>query len=242
MKQLELSLAYFYPTLMNTYGDYGNVLALIHRARIRGISLKVHHINIADNFDSNSYDLLFMGGGQDVSQSIVAKDLMSKKNEIKKFIFGNKPGLLICGAYQLFGKEFVTLQKEIIPGLELLPIVTIAHAERLIGDVLLTSQRFGQIIGFENHSGKTYFLDKDNHPLGRVMVGGGNNASDGNEGIIYHNVIASYLHGSLLPKNPKITDFLLEQAFILKYPKQIFLKADSKIEDEARLQAIKKIF
>jgi CobQ-like glutamine amidotransferase family enzyme len=124
--------------------------------------------------------------------------------------------LMICGLYQLFGKFFKTQDSHTIEGIGLLDIETHAGPERLIGNIVTKSYEFGEIIGYENHSGQT-FLGKGVQPLGMVLKGAGNNGQDGTEGARYRNVLASYLHGSLLPKNPAIADFLIEKAIIKKY-------------------------
>jgi len=121
------------------------------------------------------------------------------------------PMLMICGMYQLFGRFFRTLKGEEIVGANILPIETIAGDERMIGNIVIRSQEFGDIVGYENHSGQT-FLDKTAKPLGQVIKGAGNNMTDANEGVRYKNIIATYLHGPILPKNPQIADFLIGEA------------------------------
>jgi len=145
--------------------------------------------------------------------------------------------LMICGLYQLFGKFFKTSSGEIIKGIELFDIETYGKSERLIGNIVTHSQQFGDIVGYENHSGQT-FLGQSVTPLGQVRLGAGNNTADDGEGARYKNVIGSYLHGSILPKNPKIADFLIEQAVVKKYGKFTNKKFDDSISDMARKVAI----
>jgi hypothetical protein len=147
--------------------------------------------------------------------------------------------LVICGLYQLFGKFFKTQDGHIIEGINLLDIETHAGPERLIGNIITKSAQFGDIIGYENHSGQT-FLGKHVQPLGRVIKGAGNNGQDDTEGARYKNVIASYLHGSLLPKNPALADFLIEQAVVKKYGEFVPTVIDDRFAELARDIAAKR--
>jgi CobQ-like glutamine amidotransferase family enzyme len=146
---------------------------------------------------------------------------------------------MICGLYQLFGKFFKTQEGHVIKGIELFDAKTYAGPERLIGNIVIDSPEFGQIIGYENHSGQT-FLGHDTKPLGQIVKGAGNNGKDNTEGARYHNVIGSYLHGSLLPKNPNVADFLIEQAAIRKYGEFTPTVIDDHFAEEARKIAAKR--
>ena len=137
---------------------------------------------------------LYGGGGQDSGQTIIKNDLLKRADELKQLATSGVPMLMICGMYQLFGRFFRTLKGEEIIGANILPIETIAGNERMIGNIVIKSHEFGEIVGYENHSGQT-FLDKETTPLGNVIKGAGNNMSDPYEGVRYHNIIATYLHG-----------------------------------------------
>lgn len=203
-----LSIAWLYATKMNIYGDRGNVIALAQRARWRGIDVVVHETGIGDPIPSDT-DIFFFGGGQDQSQVDVARDLQGAKGEaIKAAVEAGAAALTICGGYQLFGHEYLPHDADPLPGIGLFDVVSRAGPERFIGNVVVESQ-WGELVGFENHSGLT-FLGDDLSPMGKVSVGRGNNGQDGTEGAIYKNALGCYMHGALLPKNPRLTDWLIE--------------------------------
>ena len=166
--------------------------------------------NLGDKFNKDVY-IIIGGGGQDSGQEKIQEDLKYISNKLKILAENGTPMLVICGMYQLFGRFFRTLKGEEIVGANILPIETIAGDERMIGNIVIKSQEFGDIVGYENHSGQT-FLDKTAKPLGQVIKGAGNNMIDANEGVRYNNIIATYLHGPILPKNPQIADFLISEA------------------------------
>ena len=210
-----LTILQLYPRDMNIYGDRGNTLALKKRAEQHGLAVTVVDYNPGDSFPKN-IDIIIGGGGQDSGQEKIKDDLLAIKDTLHELANNGVPMLLICGLYQLFGKYFKTQTGHTIDGIGLLDITTVAGPERLIGNIVIQSEQFGEIIGYENHSGQTY-LGVDIQPLGQVIIGAGNNSRDGVEGATYKNVIGSYMHGSLLPKNPAITDWLIEKAAINKY-------------------------
>ena len=146
------------------------------------------------------------------------------------------PTLVICGAYQLFGEEFITETGDRIPGAGILPLRTKASQQRSIGNIVVTSSKFGRIVGYENHSGQT-FLKDDLQPLGVAIKGDGNNRRDHYEGIIYHNLIGSYCHGPILPKNPRLADFLISQALKNRGENGRLWPLDDKLELQASEQA-----
>ena len=240
---MRLVIAQLYPRQMNLYGDWGNVLALKKRLEWRGIETEVIEYNPGDNFIdiAQNADILVGGGGQDSGQTEVYQDLLKIGNQIKKLADNGTPMLMICGMYQLFGKAFTTVDSVKMKGIGLLDITTTGSESRLIGNTIIHSKKFGDIVGYENHSGQTT-LGNDMTPLGTVILGAGNNEHDGHEGIIYKNIIGSYLHGSLLPKNPKLTDFLIKTAWRRKYPYQPLPDIDrpeiDKITDLARKTAM----
>ncbi len=200
---------------MNIYGDWGNVLTVKRRAEWHGYSVKLIEYNPGDTFPE-SVDIVIGGGGQDSGQSVIQADLQSIAPRLTKLAKDGTPMLVICGLYQLFGNFFKTRDGITIPGIGIFNIETHGGPERLIGNIVTESEQFGQIVGYENHSGLTY-LGKDVQPFGVVRKGAGNNGQDNYEGARVHNVIGSYLHGSLLPKNPAIADWLIEQACMRRF-------------------------
>ena len=206
-----ITIIQLYPKDMNLYGDWGNTLVLKKRLEWRGFSVEIIDHNPGDTTDFSTGDIFVGGGGQDAGQLAIQDDLLSRGEELKTLANNGAPMLLICGMYQLFGRQFVTNDGSIIRGIGVLPVETTAGEERLIGNITLESERFGTIVGYENHSGQT-FLDDTVQPLGKVVRGAGNNTTDGTEGVQFNNVIATYLHGSLLPKNPTIADFLIAKS------------------------------
>ncbi len=200
---------------MNIYGDYGNVLVLRRRLEWYGYEVNVLSYNPGDDFPAD-VDIIVGGGGQDSGQNKIQEDLISISPKLHELANHDTPMLVICGLYQLFGKFFKTADGDVIQGIGIFDIETYGKSERLIGNTVSVSDEFGEIIGYENHSGQTY-LAKEVKPLGRVRLGAGNNLESDTEGARYHNVIGSYLHGSLLPKNPKIADFIIERAVTKKY-------------------------
>lgn len=213
--QRELTIVSLYPRDMNIYGDRGNVLALARRARAHGFEPRVVEVNPGDPLP-DTVDIVIGGGGQDSGQGRVAKDLAARADEIRALASDGTPMLMICGLYQLFGHRFVTHTGEELAGIGVLDVETRGGSERMIGNIVLDSEEFGEIIGYENHSGNTT-LGAGSRPLGRVAQGAGNNPDDGVEGARTGNVIGSYLHGSLLPKNPALSDFLIGEAARRRY-------------------------
>lgn len=219
----QLNICHLYPDLLNLYGDSGNIIALKKRSQWRGIKVKVSNVSIGERFAPEDYDIVFLGGGQDYEQEIVHNDLLKEKSsEIKNAIKNNKVFLCICGGYQMLGKYYRTWYGKEIEFLGALNLWTIGSKKRMTGnmilyyDFLVTKDSDGRIAGFENHSGKTY-LGPELKPLGKVIKGYGNNGVDGYEGATYKNVFCSYSHGSLLPKNPALTDHLISTALKQKY-------------------------
>lgn len=215
MNNKELTVLQLYPRDMNIYGDWGNALVIKRRLEWHGYTPKLIDYNPGDTFPAE-VDIIVGGGGQDSGQDTIQQDLLAIGTRLHDLANDNTPMLMICGLYQLFGKFFKTQDGHVIEGIGILDAETHAGPERLIGNIVTHSSQFGDIIGYENHSGQT-FLGKDMQPLGTVIKGAGNNGQDDTEGARYKNVLASYLHGSLLPKNPAIADFLIEQAAIKKY-------------------------
>jgi len=231
----EIVIVQLYGRDMNIYGDNGNVLVLKRRLEWYGFSPKVIEYNQGDEWPSK-VDIIVGGGGQDSGQDKIQADLLKIGPTLKKLADDGTPMLVICGLYQLFGKFFKTGDGHIIEGIGILDVETFAKAERLIGNIVISSGDFGDIIGYENHSGQT-FLAEGVRPLGEVQLGAGNNTNDPNEGARYKNVIGSYLHGSLLPKNPRIADFLIKTAVTKKYGELDLVPLDDSLTDKARAVA-----
>lgn len=238
---MNLKVGYLYADYMNIYGDTGNITALQNRCEWRGIGVKVRNISINDDLKKGDVDLYFFGGGQDQSQKLVAEDLINKKGKIlQREVERGVPLLSVCGGYQLLGEYYLPQNAPKLGGIGIFPIYTKAGNTRMIGNLVIETEEFGKLVGFENHSGRTYF-QKNGKALGSVIKGFGNNGEDRTEGCIYKNAIGCYLHGSLLPKNPKMADWLIKKALELKYGKIIELEAlDDELETKAHDFAIQK--
>ena len=211
----ELRLLALYPEQMNIYADRGNVLFLQHRCEWRGIGFSYAAAGIGEGFDPAAHDLIYIGGGQDRDQRTVAADLLAtKRDAIEAAVAGGVAGLAVCGGYQLLGSSY-QLGEERIEGLGIAALHTVREAgPRLIGNVSIevdlgTGPKV--LAGFENHGGRTY-IDAGGEPLGQVLHGHGNNGRDGLEGIVRGNLIGTYLHGPLLPKNAWLADELIARA------------------------------
>jgi CobQ-like glutamine amidotransferase family enzyme len=209
-----LTILHLYPHEMNLYGDHGNILTLEKRCHWRSINTKIIPYEPGQKFPL-SPDIIFGGGGQDSGQNVIAPDLQRIAPNLKSLIEQGTPTLTICGLYQLFGAYFKTTSGEILKGINIFAAHTTAGPTRFIGNIVLSSTQFGPIVGYENHSGQTTLTHSP--PLGQVKKGAGNNGQDGTEGAIYKNTLGTYLHGPLLPKNPKIADFLIATALSQKY-------------------------
>ncbi|WP_203624129.1 MULTISPECIES: type 1 glutamine amidotransferase [unclassified Lacticaseibacillus] len=194
-----IRIAYLYEDLMNTYGDSGDVKILRYWLGQEGYSVVVDNVSLGTPFNAADYDFVFFGGGQDYEQTVVAKDLPRFKDTLTTYIEAGKPMLAICGGYQLLGAYYKTSDGTTIKGLGILPLHTVFKADaRMIGDTEFETE-YGTVKAFENHSGRTYFDDKDKlHPLGKMIQGYGNNPDDGVEGMRYKNTFGSYAHGPIL--------------------------------------------
>ena len=234
---MNLRIAHLYPDLMSIYGDRGNVLALTQRARWRDIGVEVRAYTAGSEFDAAWPDLLFFGGGQDQGQDIVGADLKGKNGDaLRRAIEGGAAALTICGGYQLFGSEYVPENAPPIPGLGLLDVRTVAGKTRFVGNLVVETPD-GILVGFENHSGKTYLGSKA-VPLGAVVVGHGNNGEDHTEGAVQGRMIGTYSHGSCLPKNPWLADKLLAWALARRHGAVELRPLDDHEENAANEQAV----
>lgn len=245
---MKLTIGYLYGDLMNIYGDTGNIIALKKRAQWRGIEVEVKQISVGDKLKPGDVDIYFFGGGQDQAQEIVASNLESsgKGKIIRKETKRGVPLLAICGGYQLLGEYYKPHKGPKLTGVGLFPAYTVASNERMIGNIVISStipqtlNPKSYLVGFENHSGKTY-LRKNAKPLGKVVSGFGNNGEDKTEGCIHKNAIGCYMHGSLLPKNPELADWLLKKALETKYGKEVELESlDDTLESQAHIAAIQR--
>lgn len=257
-----LTIGWLYPELMNTYGDKGNIITLQKRCEWRGIQTEIKHLNVGfTTSELKTCNLLFMGGAQDKQQAIVSEDLKQKAKALKSVIENGTPGLYICGAYQFLGKYYKEADGTIIKGLGIFDLYTENPGEnhpRLIGNILIearstwdvarskTSTPYNlppttQLVGFENHGGRTY-LGLGVQPLGTVEIGFGNNGSDKTEGAVYKNSFGSYLHGPILPKNPHFADYLIQLALERKHKTPVELKTlDNGLELQAHDFMVKKV-
>ncbi len=241
MKGVTLRLCHLYPELMNIYGDRGNVIALERRCVWRGIRVESSRLSIGDPLDPEAFDLFFIGGGQDREQMLVCEDLSSEKGEaLRQAVEGGAALLSICGGYQLLGKSFLTWTGEHLPGIGLFDAETVGGETRFIGNVAVRCELEGfrgVLVGFENHSGRTR-LGPGGRPLGRVIHGHGNNGEDGTEGCVYRRAIGTYLHGSLLPKNPGLADWLILQALRRRYDLESLPPLNDALEEAAHRAAL----
>ena len=215
MTDKTIRLLQLYPKDMNIYGDWGNTLVLKRRLEWHGYTVELLEYNPGDIFPKD-IDLIVGGGGQDSGQDKIQDDLLQIGDKLRTLANNGVPMLMICGLYQLFGKFFKTQDGHVIKGIDIFDIETHAGPERLVGNIVTTNALFGDIIGYENHSGQT-FLGDSAIPLGKVTKGAGNNGQDDSEGVLFNNVIGTYMHGSLLPKNPAVADYLIEKAIIRRY-------------------------
>jgi CobQ-like glutamine amidotransferase family enzyme len=212
---VKIVVGHLYPDYLNIYADRGNIAVLSRRAAWRGHELEVRAVSVGDPLQPDEHDLLYVGGGQDREQALVAQDLAAKAEDVRRAVAGGAAVLAVCGGYQLLGRSYRDLHGTELPGIGLLPLDTAAGERRMIGDVLLECELEPGVrrtlAGFENHVGRTR-LDPGADPLGRVVAGFGNDGESGFEGCRVGRVVGTYLHGPLLPRNPWFADWLLGQA------------------------------
>lgn len=208
-------LGHLYPAEMNIYADRGNIAVLRRRLEWRGMTLEVTDLEIGDPVEPGRFDLFYLGGGQDRDQAVVADDLLATKAEgLRESVAGGAAALCVCGGFQLAGHGYTGTDGHRMPGIGLLDLDTVAGPTRLIGNLVIDAQIDGEtirVVGFENHAGRTR-LGPAARPLGRVVSGHGNNGDDGWEGGVAGRVIGTYLHGPLLPKNPRLADRMIAWA------------------------------
>lgn len=239
----EFNILYLYPDILELYGDFGNIQVLKYRLEKRGIKVNITPYSIGDNApDFTKFDLVFSGGGADQEQGILAEDLLKYKENIKEAVNNGVFFLLICGSYQLFGKYYKGVEGNVIPGLEVFDYYTEAiedRKKRCIGNIVINATLNGKetkIIGFENHGGQTFNIDT---PLGDVLFGNGNKFGDTKEGFMQKNVIATYLHGPLLSKNPELADYIIKYCLDRKFNEDITLQPlNDEFETKCREQLL----
>ena len=239
-EEKSIKILYLYPDMLELYGDYGNIQVLKYRIESRGYKAIIDRYSIGDATpDFNNYDIVFAGGGADNEQSILAEDLVKYKENIKEAVNNGVFFLLICGAYQLFGKYYKGVEGNIIPGLEIFDYYTVANPDRkkrCIGNIVIDanlkssnndtdsseSKTKTKVIGFENHGGQTFDISNS---FGNVLFGNGNKFGDAEEGFFNNNVIATYLHGPLLSKNPELCDYIIKYCLDRKYNENVVLES-----------------
>jgi CobQ-like glutamine amidotransferase family enzyme len=214
---MKFTVGWLYPDLMNIYGDRGNILTLLKRAEWHGYDPTLIELQRGPANNLEDVDVFFFGGGQDREQALIYDDLTNfKQQQLQKAVENGAQILAVCGGYQLLGHYYQTAEGEKMNGIGLIDVTTQAGKKRFIGDVVVESSNTlnltpKTLVGFENHSGRTFLGDKA-EPLGRVITGHGNNGGDRTEGAIQNGIIGTYLHGSLLPKNPHLADYVIRQA------------------------------
>ena len=229
---MKITIGHLYPDLLNLYGDRGNIQCLMKRCLWRGIEAETIAYELDDRIDFSKLDIVLLGGGSDREQMLVCEKLKEIQKDFKAYVEDNGVVIAICGGYQLLGNYYKTDQG-MIEGLKLVDMSTEQGKGRLIGNIVMQSDLFDMpIVGFENHGGRTTI--GNNKSLGKVLSGYGNDGQSGEEGVVYKNVIGTYLHGPLLPKNPQLADLLNSRALEKKYGKKIELeKLDDSEEQEA---------
>lgn len=216
MAARRLCIAHLYPELLNLYGDSGNILVLRKRMEWRRMGCEVREVHVGDRPSFADVDLVFVGGGSDREQRIVCDYLQEERASLASFVEDGGVLLAVCGGYQLLGHSYLMGDEE-VRGLSLVDLYTDRGSPRLIGNVAVESRIANEpIVGYENHGGRTH-LAPNVEPLGRVLHGYGNDGKSGQEGCLYRNVVGTYVHGPLLPKNPGVADWLIARALERKY-------------------------
>jgi lipid II isoglutaminyl synthase (glutamine-hydrolysing) len=212
---VKIVVGHLYPDYLNIYADRGNIAVLARRAAWRGHELEVRTVSVGQPVEPGEHDLLYVGGGQDREQELVAEDLVAKGDSVRAAVRDGAALLAVCGGYQLMGRSYRDFHGADLPGIGVFPLETVAGDTRMIGDVLLECELEPGVVrtlaGFENHAGRTR-LDPGAEALGRVVAGFGNDGESGYEGCRVGRAVGTYLHGPLLPRNPWFADWVLAQA------------------------------
>ncbi len=245
MTDAVLRVAHLYPRLMNIYGDRGNIMCLRRRCEARGIGFELTELGLRDRLDQRSCDLIFAGGAQDREQRVVVDDLLATKAEaVREAVESDVTLLAVCGAYQLFGRFYREASGAELPGAGIFDLYTEHPGEgvrRCTGNIVADWESGAgrqTIVGFENHGGRTR-LGAGVTPLARVRSGFGNNGDDGSEGAVYRNAIGTYIHGSLLPKNPELADHIIQRALVRRHPGIELAPIDDRAEARAHAAALR---
>lgn len=224
-----LRIAHLYPELLNLYGDSGNILVLRRRLEWRHIGCEIRQCHVGDRPSFSDVDIVFIGGGSDREQKIVCDKLLAEREELAAYVEDGGVLAAVCGGYQLLGESYL-MGDEKVPGLGLVDLFTDRGTPRLIGNIAVKSRISLQpIVGYENHGGRTH-LGADAEPLGKVVYGHGNDGASGEEGCLYKNVVGTYIHGPLLPKNPGVADYLIAHALERKYGEAVLDPLDDSEE------------
>ena len=235
---MKLTIGHLYPELLNLYGDRGNIQCMMKRSLWRGIEAETIAFGLEDSIDFSKLDIVLLGGGSDREQRIVCSRLRDIRENFHHYVEDGGSVLAVCGGYQLLGHYYKT-EEDTLEGLSLVDLYTEQGSPRLIDNIVLENPDFSlPIVGFENHGGRTYI--GDNKPFGKVVYGHGNNGEAGQEGVLYKNVVGTYLHGPLLPKNPHICDYLLSNALERKYGKGTLEPLDDTQEIQANQELYKR--
>lgn len=212
----KLTIYHLYPELLNLYGDSGNIITLTKRLLWRGIGADVVPVALGEAPNFLQADIVFIGGGSDREQQIVGEALYARRKDLASYVDAGGVLLAVCGAYQLLGHEY-SIGNKTLQGLSIIDAITRRETPRLIGNIVAqTSLVATPIVGYENHGGRTW-IGKEVEPFAKVEVGFGNDGESGYEGAHYNHLVATYIHGPLLPKNPELADYLLESALVQKY-------------------------
>ncbi|MBR2811074.1 MAG: glutamine amidotransferase [Solobacterium sp.] len=240
---MNVKILWMYHDLMDLYGDKGNIEVLRYRCEKRGIECVVDTCAIGQEVTISDYDLFFMGGGADREQNLIFADLLGRKESIAEAMAEKTAFLLICGGYQLFGKYYKDQDGVIVEGLGFFDYYTESsdRDHRCIGNIAVETTMDGETfkaVGFENHGGQTKNVAT---PFARVLSGHGNTYNDGTEGFMNSQVLATYMHGPLLPKNPKIADHILLRALKKRYGEVTLADLDDTLENKAAEVMLKRL-
>jgi lipid II isoglutaminyl synthase (glutamine-hydrolysing) len=239
--RMTIRICHLYPRLLSVAGDRGNLLALTRRCEWRGIGSSVAEADVGETLDFTNFDLILLHGGQDCEMRVAARDLPAKAGSLAAAVEADTVVLAVCAGYQLLGRYYAPVGGPPIPGIGVLDAVTEGGSTRSMSHIavacdLSNGGKQSRIVGFENHSGRTY-LGPGARPLGQVISGTGNNGEDGTEGARYREVYATYLHGPLLPKNPWLTDYLISRALRHRYKDVGTPDSLAPLEDQAEAEA-----
>lgn len=233
-----ITIGHLYPKQMNVYGDMGNIITLRYRLESRGFAVKYVELDSLGSSDMGKIDLMVGGGGQDSNQTLIQNDIKRHAKILRARCTDGLPGLMVCGMYQLLGHRFLVADGSEITGAGVFDLETIASDKRLIGNVVVSS-RWGQLVGFENHSGRTY-LGAGTERLGEVLKGSGNNDEDKTEGAVVNNVFGTYMHGPVLAKNPQFADEIIKRTLVRRGITEQLQPLDDMLEIQAANQAAKR--